>query len=558
MPHIKPFEQHPERYDNWFDEHPHAFKAELRALRALVPREGRGVEIGVGTGRFAQGLGIEKGVDPAPSMRQRAQARGIHVQDGAAEQLPYPDEQFDYALLVTTISFVDDLHQTLAEAYRVLKPTGSLIVGMVDRDHPLGQRYRAQSNGDPFYRAANFRTPDEVVAAMRTVGFQGFAFRQTLFNPRHGVDRQASVTTGFGKGAFVVIRGRKPAIERADADESGSNEKDTGGREIRHSRITGRDVIIAPSRGGRPRQGNAEDVGEPVVTHPDCPFCTGQEERLPYVIDEQSAHDDAAWQTRVVPNKYPALIPSPSAPAASDELFQRDAAVGRQEVIIESPVHGQDLADLSMPEMETVIATYQARCCAIRAGDERLIPFLFRNAGAQAGASLAHPHSQLIATAHAPKAVREEEQRARTYFEESGRCLFCDILEREADGPRVVARSEGFLAFVPFAAEVPCEMMVLPSGHHPRFTALEADARRDFAELLRGVLRSLRASCGDPSYNFYLRMPLDAETDPPHLHWYLRLLPRTKVQAGFEVSTGLRINPSSPEADADHLRRAME
>lgn len=557
MPRIEPFEQHPERYDHWFDEHPKAFAAEVNALRALVPREGRGVEIGVGTGRFAHSLGIAEGVDPAPAMRQRAQARDVRVQDGTAEQLPYPDGQFDYALLVTTLCFVDDLDRALAEAYRVLKPAGALVVGMIDRDHPLGQRYRARRNGDSFYRDADFRSPDEVVEAMRNVGFQGFAFRQTLFNPLNGVDGHETVATGFGEGAFVVIRGRKPAVEADDASGSARKGEGTAGREVRHNSITGRDVIVAPSRGGRPRQADVESEGEPVLTHPDCPFCVGQEERLPYVIDEHPAHDDKPWQTRVVPNKYPALTPSPPPPSASDSLFRRGAAAGRQEVIIESPVHGQALADLTVPEMEAVVATYQARCRAIRAGDEHLIPFLFRNAGPQAGASLAHPHSQLIATAHEPEAVREEEQRAKAYFQETGRCLFCDMVQRESGGPRVVDRSEGFIAFVPFAAEVPCEVMILPSVHPTDFTSMDGALRSEWARMLRRVLRSVRRACGTPDYNFYLRTSLQNLDAAPHLHWYLRLLPRTKVQAGFEVSTELRINPSSPKADAAHLRRAM-
>ncbi|NBB87541.1 MAG: methyltransferase domain-containing protein [Bacteroidetes bacterium] len=557
MPRIEPFEQYPERYDRWFDEHPEAFDAEVQALRALVPRAGRGLEVGVGTGRFAQALGIADGVDPSPEMRRRARARGIRVQDGKAEQLPYEDAAFDYAVLVTTVCFIDDLDRTLAEAYRVLKPTGALVIGMVDRESPLGQRYRQQQDVNPFYRPAHFWTTDEVVRAMRQAGFEGFAFRQTLFGGLNGMEDPGPVTTGYGEGAFVVLRGRKPTRANEPPDTPHRPNEQPGSREIRHSRITGRDVIIAPMRGGRPQQEEADIEGTLAATHPDCPFCPGHEERLPYVIDERAATNGQPWQTRAVPNKYPALVPSSPLPRPSDGLFPRMAADGRQEVIIESPIHGQDLADLSVSAMETVIATYQARCRAVRAGEGDLIPFLFRNYGTQAGASLAHPHSQLIATAQRPKQVRAEEHRAAAYFEDTGRCLYCDVVRRETDGPRGVARSEAFLALVPFAAEVSCEMMVLPSVHHARFTAMGAEMRRDLAGLLRRVLRSLRTTCGDPHYNFYLRMPLDAEADSPHLHWYLRLLPRTKVQAGFEVGTGLRINPSSPEEDAAHLRRAV-
>lgn len=558
MPRIDPFEQHPERYDVWFDKHPKAFDAEQRALRALVPSTGRGLEIGVGTGRFAEALGIEEGVDPSPEMLRRARERGIQVQDGKAEQLPYEDASFDYAVLVTTVCFVDDLNGALTEACRVLKPTGALVIGMVDRESALGQRYRKQHDQNPFYRPAHFWTADEVVRAMRQAGFEGFAFRQTLFDGLNGTDDPEPVTAGYEEGAFVVLRGRKSTQKNEPPGTPRRQKEEVVTHEIRHNRITGRDVIIAPMRGGRPRQKEGGPEEEPAPTHPGCPFCPGHEERLPYVIDERAAAEEGQpWQTRAVPNKYPALVPSPPSPGPSDGLFPRTAAVGCQEVIIESPIHGQDLADLSVPAMETVVSTYQARCQAIRAGDDNLVPFLFRNYGVQAGASLAHPHSQLIATAQVPRKVREESRRAEAYFNEAGRCLYCDVVRREADGPRVVARSEAFLAVVPFAAAVPCEMMLLPSDHHAHLTTMNADLRRDFAGLLRRVLRSLRTTCGDLDYNFYLRTPVDDKADSPHLHWYLRLLPRTKVQAGFEVSTGMRINPSSPEEDAAHLRRAI-
>ena len=116
MPRTEPFEQHPDRYDQWFERHPHVFAAEVRALRSLMPRDGRGLEIGVGTGRFAERLGIGKGVDPSPVMRRRGRERGINVREGVAEDLPYADGQFEVAVLVTTICFVDDVETSLAEA----------------------------------------------------------------------------------------------------------------------------------------------------------------------------------------------------------------------------------------------------------------------------------------------------------------------------------------------------------------------------------------------------------------------------------------------------------
>lgn len=358
---------------------------------------------------------------------------------------------------------------------------------------------------------------------------------------------------------------QQPADHPDSPDPSTNGENKTvteveTGRQIRHNPITNRDVIIAPLRGGRPRQTDAAPNEPPAERHPDCPFCPGQEERLPRIIDERPAPgNEGPWQTRVVPNKYPALVPAPPQPSppaadAPEPLHRREAAAGRQEVVIESPVHGRDLADLSVPALEAVIATYQSRLTALRASGDRLIPFLFRNYGSEAGASLAHPHSQLIATRLVPAPVEDEETRAQAHYASTGRCLYCDIVRTEAAGPRVVAVTEGFLAFVPFAAEAPCEMVLLPTGHQARFVEMGEGPRRAFAKLLGRTLRALRSACGDPAYNFYLRTPATPGADLESLHWYLRVVPRTKVEAGFELSTGLSINPSSPEADAAHLR----
>lgn len=209
MPRTEPFERHPNRYDQWFDRHSAVFAAEVRALRALMPRADRGLEVGVGTGRFAQALGVEEGVDPAPEMRRRARQRGVRVRDGTAEALPYDDEQFDVALFVTTICFVDDVGRSLAEIHRVLAPGGALLVGMIDRESPLGQAYEDKKEGHPFYHAAHFHTAAEVVRSMRAAGFDDFAFRQTLFHPLDEVDEREPVETGYGEGAFVAIRGDK-------------------------------------------------------------------------------------------------------------------------------------------------------------------------------------------------------------------------------------------------------------------------------------------------------------------------------------------------------------
>lgn len=559
MPVTEPFEAHADQYDAWFDKHAAAFDAEVRALRALLPEEGRRVEVGVGTGRFALALGIEEGVDPTAAMRARAAARGIDVSDGVAEDLPYPDASIDAVLVVTTICFLDDLGQALAETNRVLQPGGALVVGIVDREHSRGQAYIRRKHDDVFYQAARFFTTDEVVEVMREAGFQSFAFRQTLaeWPPPEG-EEFPPVTDGYGEGAFVALRARKP-LPAQPSHAHPPEGPDTVRREIRHNRLTGRDVVIAPSRSSRPketRSGLDNGAGRDASS---CPFCVGNEHMLPYVIDEYAAPDDAPWQTRVVPNKFAALDRDAPSPANHAAFFAGRHAVGRQEVIIESPDHDVDLPDLSVAALDTVIATYQARYRALWAEDPGLMPFVFRNHGGQAGASIHHAHSQLIATRSAPSAVKAEHQRAHVYFRATGECIVCEMLRQEEEADvRVVDASEHFLALVPFAAEVPFEVLVVPRHHTPNLTDVAADERYDFARVLGRVLHSVEAYCADPPYNYFVRTALHNDERPqPHLHWYLRLMPRTKQEAGFELSTDLRINPSSPEADAAGLRAAL-
>lgn len=205
-----PFDAYPDRYDAWFDRHEAAYRSELAAVRALLPDEGEGLEVGVGTGRFAAPLGIQHGVDPS-SIRARARERGIDVQDGVAEDLPYPDGRFDRVLMTTTLCYLDDLPQAFREMYRVLRPGGAFVVGFVDRDGPLGRRYEEKRGESDFYRNAQFHAADEVAALMRRTGFVELTTRQTLFGDPKAMKEPDPVREGHGEGGFVVLRGERPA-----------------------------------------------------------------------------------------------------------------------------------------------------------------------------------------------------------------------------------------------------------------------------------------------------------------------------------------------------------
>jgi len=209
MPKISPFEKYPEKYDGWFKKNRWIYEAELRALKAMIPDKGNGLEIGVGTGRFAQSLGIRNGVDPSKRMSQIAQKRGIRVLDGVAERLPFDAPQFYFVLMVTTVCFVDDIGKALQEAHRVLSDGGVLIIGFIDRNSKMGKAYIKQREENVFYKEATFFSVDELVKFMNQAGFKDLSFNQTIFGTLAETGSEEPVKPGHGKGSFVVIRGKK-------------------------------------------------------------------------------------------------------------------------------------------------------------------------------------------------------------------------------------------------------------------------------------------------------------------------------------------------------------
>jgi len=206
MPRIEPFEKYSDEYDQWFDTHIDLYAAELDALRRLMPpAAAEGLEVGVGSGKFAVPLGIKVGVEPSEHMAHKARLQGIDVHAGVAEKLPFADGLFAFVVMVTTICFVDDVAASLREAFRVLKTDGFIIVGFVDRESELGKQYAAKKESSRFYKDACFFSAPEVLKYLEESGFGVTNILQTLVPG----EPSKTVLEGFGRGAFVAIKGIK-------------------------------------------------------------------------------------------------------------------------------------------------------------------------------------------------------------------------------------------------------------------------------------------------------------------------------------------------------------
>jgi SAM-dependent methyltransferase len=210
MPRTRPFEEHAGRYETWFERHSEVFLSEVAALRAVQPGPPRlGVEVGVGSARFALPLGFRVGVEPARAMAGISAGKGIATVRGVAEQLPLKAERFDQALMVTTICFVDDLRQSFLEVRRVLTPGASILIGLIDRESPIGRIYEEKRSENVFYRDAVFYSTGEVLVLLSEAGFSDPVTAQTLFSLPGEVIGIEPVRAGHGEGSFVAIAARR-------------------------------------------------------------------------------------------------------------------------------------------------------------------------------------------------------------------------------------------------------------------------------------------------------------------------------------------------------------
>jgi UDPglucose--hexose-1-phosphate uridylyltransferase len=329
--------------------------------------------------------------------------------------------------------------------------------------------------------------------------------------------------------------------------------------ELRKDPVVGRWVIISTERSRRPTNftpARAQRSGG------FCPFCAGSEDKTPPEVYAVRANGSGAnapdWTVRVVPNKFPALQIEGSLDRRGEGLYDKMNGVGAHEVVIEGPSHDLDLADLPVEHVEQVLLAYRERMLDLHRDRRFRYVLIFKNHGDQAGATLEHTHTQLIATPIIPKSIQEELEGGRRYYELKERCVFCDIVQQETaenGGRRLVSMNDRFLAMAPFAPRFPFETWILPRRHDSSYQVLEQpDEFRDLAWMLKDTLERLNRALDRPPFNFVLHTSPVSDRDLEYYHWHIEILPKLTRVAGFEIGSGFYINPTPPEDAAQYLR----
>ncbi|MBI2252037.1 MAG: galactose-1-phosphate uridylyltransferase [Armatimonadetes bacterium] len=329
--------------------------------------------------------------------------------------------------------------------------------------------------------------------------------------------------------------------------------------ELRKDPITGRWVIIATERAKRPDDFKHHEELKTSAKAQVCQLCPGNEAMTPQEVtvyrDAGTSANSPGWWTRVVPNKFPALLPEGELNRDGIGMYDMMNGIGIHDVIIETPMHDQPIALMSQRQVEEILWIYRDRYLALKHDRRLKYILIFKNHGKAAGASLEHPHSQLIATPIIPKWVMNELEGSQSYYGFKERCVYCDIIKEELFAKnRLVMENQNFVAFEPYASRFPFETWIMPKKHSSDYSYIEKSEIMDLAEILRDILGRIYKLLNNPPYNYILHTtPL--EWDCKHYyHWHIEIMPILTKMAGFEWGTGMYINPTVPEQAAQSLR----
>ena len=334
--------------------------------------------------------------------------------------------------------------------------------------------------------------------------------------------------------------------------------------EFRKDIVSGDWILVAAGRRNRPGAENLGSGRREQTPIENCPFEDPEERNetavLWYGKPENVASENLKdWFLRVVPNKFPVLKPHRVCPSESPRgPFQIMDGIGFHEVIITRD-HEKTIADMTEAEIELILRAYRERSISIKNEDCIEYVLIFHNYGPKAGASIFHPHSQLIALPIIPPDVTRSIGGSLEYFEKNKICVHCVILDFELkEKIRVIYENDDFVAFCPFASHVSSEIRIYPKAHGANFEDINPEIQRNLAGVFKTVFKKLRTAMHDPDYNFFIHTApakiSGRSNDMSHYHWHIEILPRTSTWAGLELGTGIEVVAVAPEEAAETLR----
>lgn len=325
--------------------------------------------------------------------------------------------------------------------------------------------------------------------------------------------------------------------------------------ELRLNMIS-RDWVIFPAEkrkrpeefiGARERKKHPEFVAT-------CPFCPGNEEKSPG--ERYRVHNENGWDVRVVLNKFSVLCVDGERKRVNEGLKKSVNGVGSHELVIESPLHNHTTALMPHGHLAKLLEAYKD--CLIEAYKDSRVEhvLIFKNSGHESGTSIEHPLSQIVGLPITPFQVRSRIESAMRYFDDTGECLLCNTIGQElADGARILFTTGHFVSFVPYAAASPFHVWIFPKRHSGYFGDIRPEEVVDLAAHLKSVMSRIYYGLAHPDFNYIIKSGRPSHSDSAYIHWYLTIVPRVAMTSGFELGSGMFINPLLPEASADFLRR---
>ncbi|MFQ5683304.1 MAG: galactose-1-phosphate uridylyltransferase [Candidatus Binatia bacterium] len=322
---------------------------------------------------------------------------------------------------------------------------------------------------------------------------------------------------------------------------------------IRQDPCTKEWVIIATERGRRPHDfRRPDDSPAERPREASCPFCPGNEGQTPPEVFRVRDSQRNGWTIRVTSNKFPALSPKGELRSTKEAtLLEEIEGLGYHEVIVETPLHNRGTPLMDGSELERILRVFQTRYRALREKPHIKHILIFKNHGEKAGTSLGHPHSQLVAMPVVPGMVQREYEVAANHYKATGRSLYADLVAAEIrENSRVILKTDGFLAFHPFASRVPFETWIVPRHPQTSFGEVTSAELAELGQVLRQILYGLYTALGNPDFNYMIHSAFTDDASKATYRWRVQILPRSSTIAGFELGTGIFLNTMLPEETA--------